>query len=63
MNLKPCPFCGNKIIEFRYDSYEGEHYLECTACHTRSGACISLRTEPPAGIVKELTKRWNRRGK
>jgi len=50
--LKPCPFCGNETIFYRYDGSRNRHAVKCRDC---TANVISDNS-------KELAfKYWNRR--
>ncbi len=41
--LKPCPFCGGThLIGEVHDGISDKYYIECGACHSRSGARAKL---------------------
>ncbi len=53
--LKPCPFCGNRIIKFHKngDSY----YVYCTSCAAKTF------NFPVSVSPEKVAERWNRRVK
>ncbi len=53
--LKPCPFCGGKIIEHNIETERGGrtwHYFYCYNCYSTTA---NYRT------VKEAMEAWNKR--
>lgn len=64
-NLKPCPFCGNRVLLAR-DNY-GKYLIECKNCSLLFGIRVEDGTELVDGwratinTIEEATKSWNRR--
>ena len=52
-NLKPCPFCGSKKVEY-FEAWEDEHYVGCHFCKT---------TGPLTMDKEKAIERWNNRHK
>ena len=49
--LNPCPFCGNKDVEMRFES--GASFVYCESCETCG---------PNSEVVTAAWKAWNMRG-
>jgi len=55
--LKPCPFCGSKDIEFIDEGF-GQNRVECSDC----AVCMELfSNDIPA--IQDARDKWNRRDK
>ena len=65
IKLKPCPFCGNRVLLAR-DNY-GKYLIECENCSLLFGIRVENGTELVDGwratinTIEEATKLWNRR--
>ena len=69
IDLKPCPFCGNRNPRFRYYHDEEREcfriFVKCTSCHCRSGFVFGKENPSHSKYNDEATLKcavlWNTR--